>query len=450
MSSRKVHVVSLGCPKARVDTEVMVGLMKGAGYDLTADPEDAEAIVVNTCSFLESATRESIETVLELAKLKEEGSLKRLIVTGCLPSRYGTDLVPEMPEVDTFLGTSDLHRIAEALKGTLPERAYIRQGYSHLYEDIEDARITTTRGATAFLKLAEGCNRTCTYCIIPAIRGKQRSRQIHTVVEEAKKLASHGIRELILVAQDLTSYGTDIGEKRSLFLLLRELEQIEGIRWIRLMYAYPWNFTDELLDLVASSQKILRYIDMPLQHVSERVLKEMRRNIPRDAQRKLIARLREVPGLVLRTTFITGFPGETDEDFDELVEWVKEVQFDRFGVFAYSQEEGTPAGERLDQVPLEIREQRRDYLMSVQQEIHARKIASLIGQELEVIVDGESEEHAWVLQGRYYGQAPEIDGHVLLSFEDPEITARPGDFLRVRITSASDYDLVGTVLGPAV
>ncbi len=444
MARRKVHVVSLGCPKARVDTEVMVGLMNEAGYDLTGEPDDADALVVNTCSFLQSAVDESVQTILELAQLKEKTG-KRLVVTGCLPSRYGKDLVDELPEVDTFLGTSDIHRIAAALTGELPERSYIRQGYSHLYEGVEDTRITSTRGATAFLKLAEGCNRTCTFCIIPAIRGKQRSRPIETVVAEAHRLAALGIRELVLVAQDLTSYGTDLGDKRSLVRLLAELEQVDGIDWVRLMYAYPWNFTDELLELVAGSNKILRYVDMPLQHVNARVLKDMRRNISQEAQRRLLKRLRAIDGMVLRTTFITGFPGETDAEFQELLDWTREIRFDRLGVFAYSEEEGTPAGSRTDQVPVEVRESRRDAIMEAQREIHHDNMRGMLGRELEVLVDGASEEHDWVLEGRYYGQAPDIDGSVLLSIDDPELDVRPGKMVRARVSAHADYDLVATV-----
>ncbi|HMV66890.1 MAG TPA: 30S ribosomal protein S12 methylthiotransferase RimO [Myxococcota bacterium] len=444
MEPRKVHVVSLGCPKARVDTEVMLGLAKQGGWVLTDDPAEADALVVNTCSFLESAVKESVDTILELGQHKAARPGTRLVVTGCLPSRYGAELVDELPEVDTFLGTSDIHRIGEALGGELPDRAYIRQGYSHLYEGIDDARVTTTRGATAFLKLAEGCNRTCTFCVIPAIRGRQRSRPIEAVVEEARRLAGAGIQELVLVAQDLTSYGTDLGDRRSLVRLLRELEQVD-VRWVRLMYAYPWNFTDELLDLVASSDKVVRYVDMPLQHVNARVLADMRRNIQRDAQRRLIARLREIDGMVLRTTFITGFPGETDAEFRELVDWVEEVQFDRVGVFAYSQEAGTPAGDREDQVPKRVREARRKELLGVQQGIHRARLASLVGRTFDVLVDGPSEEHGWVLEGRYYGQAPDIDGVVALSVEDPDAVVEPGRFVRATITAASEYDLVGTV-----
>jgi ribosomal protein S12 methylthiotransferase len=442
---KRVHVVSLGCPKARVDTEVMIGLMKGDGYALSPNADDADAIVVNTCSFLESAVEESIDTILEMLHHKAEGRAQRVIVTGCLPSRYGKDLVAEFPEVDNFLGTSDLHRIVGALNGQLPDRAYIEHGRSHLYEGIDDQRINTTRGASAYLKLAEGCNRTCTFCIIPNIRGKQRSRPIEAVVNEARFLIAQGIRELILVAQDLTSYGIDLGDKRSLYLLLRELEKLPGLHWVRLMYCYPWNFTDELLDLIRHSDKVVRYVDMPLQHINERVLKDMRRSIQREKQARLIDRLRDIDGMVLRTTFITGFPGETDQEFQELLDWTKHVEFDRVGVFAYSQEDGTPAGEREDQVDEAVRAERRDALMAAQQDIHLKKMEALNGRELEVLVDGPSEEHPLVLEGRYYGQAPDIDGVVYLSFDDGGSLVMPGQLVNVTITDYSNYDLVGTV-----
>jgi ribosomal protein S12 methylthiotransferase len=269
------------------------------------------------------------------------------------------------------------------------------------------------------------------------------------VVEEAKRLVNLGIREIVLVAQDLTSYGTDLKDKDSLVKLLRELEAIPELRWIRLMYAYPWNFTDELLELIRTSSKVLRYVDMPLQHVSEHILQDMRRNVQRDAQKRLLGRLREIEGMVIRTTLISGFPGETDADHRELVDWVREVQFDRVGVFAYSQEPGTPAGERKDQVPKRVREARRKEILAAQQDIHAAKMEAMIGRKVEVLVDGVSEEHGWVLEGRYYGQAPDIDGVVVLSMEDPDVEVMPGRFVQATITAASEYDLVGAVGGAA-
>lgn len=447
MADRKVHVVSLGCPKARVDTEVMLGLATSRGWSLVGTPEEADAIVVNTCSFLQSAIDESIETIEDMAELRE-GGRRRLVVTGCLPSRFGPDVAAQLPEADVVLGASDLHRIADALEGKLPERAYITAGASHLYEGIDEERVVTTRGATAFLKLAEGCNRVCTFCIIPGIRGKQRSRPVDVVVAEARRLVAHGVKELVLVAQDLTSYGTDLGRKTALVELVDELERLDGLHWIRLQYAYPWNFTDELIERLGAGGKLIPYVDMPLQHVSERVLKEMRRQTTRGAQRRLVERLRAVPGMVLRTTFITGFPGETEEDFAELMDWVREIRFERLGVFAYSEEPGTPAGERTDQIPEAVREARRDALLEVQQGIHKEHLAAMLGTEVEVLVDGLSEDYEGLLEGRYYGQAPDIDGVVLLALQDPDRDLRPGDLVRAHVTAHDEYDLVGTVRPP--
>ncbi len=447
---RKVHVTSLGCPKATVDTEVMVGLLRDKGWELTDDPEAADAHLVNTCSFLQSSTQESVDAILEMAQFKQDDPGRKLIVAGCLPSRYGKDLVEELPEVDTFLGTSDIHRVADAITGGLPDRAYIRHGHSHLYEDTAASRRPMTRGATAFLKLAEGCNRACTFCIIPTIRGKQRSRPVDDVLAEARRLADQGIRELVLVAQDLTSYGTDLGDKRSLVTLVDGLEAIDGIDWIRLMYAYPWNVSDDLLDRFRAGGKLLRYLDMPLQHISDRILRDMRRNVLKDQQRRLLGRLREIDGMVLRTTFIAGFPGETDAEHQELADWLQEVRFDRVGVFAYSEEPGTPAASRDDQVEVAVREARRDALLAIQQPIHRAHMQAQIGTTQRVLVDGLSDEHDWVLAGRTAGQAPEIDGEVLLDLEDvTDLDIRPGMMVDVEITQAADYDLGGRVIGEA-
>lgn len=446
---KKVHVVSLGCPKNRVDSEVMIGLMRGEGYTMVGSPEEADMIVVNTCAFIDSAKEESIDTILEMAQFKQDagGHAERLVVTGCMAQRYGDQLEQEMPEVDVFLGTNQFQRINEALRGDLPERAYINEG-SFLYASRDD-RVNTTRGGTAYLKIAEGCNRTCSFCIIPKIRGKQVSRTIEDVVQEARFLGMAGIREVVLIAQDLTSYGTDLGDKRALFQLLQQLNEVEGIDWVRCLYMYPWNFTDELLELMRDDNKILPYVDMPLQHISGRILKSMRRNIQRDKQERLISRLRDIPGLVLRTTFIAGYPGETDEDFKALYDWVKEVEFDRVGVFPYSIEENTLAGVMEAQVEDHVKIERRDALMALQQEISLRKNQAYVGRRMKVLVDGVSEEHEYVVEGRHYGQAPDIDGVVYLSFDDGGEPALPGRFVEVVIEEANEYDLVGVVQGPA-
>ena len=445
--TRRVHVVSLGCPKNRVDSEIMIGLMQGEGYEIVSEPEDADVLVVNTCAFIESAKEESVDTILEMARHKAEGEGRRLVVTGCMAQRYGQELKELIPEVDTFLGTNEFQRINGAVRGDLPERSYITEG-SYLYK-ASDARAMTTHAGTAYLKIAEGCNRTCSFCIIPKIRGKQASRPIEDVLREAQQLAQAGVKEAVLIAQDLTSYGTDLGDKRSLLRLLQGLEEIDGLPWVRMLYMYPWNFTDELLDFMTQSKKVLPYVDMPLQHIADPILKAMRRNVRRDRQETLISKLRQIPGLILRTTFITGFPGETDADFQALYDWVKEVEFDKVGVFPYSVEENTDAGEMEGQVEEHVRLERRDALMELQQEISARKASAMIGQTLQVLVDGVSEEHDYVYQGRWYGQAPDIDGVVYLSYEDGAQPARPGDFVHVEVTDASDYDLVGEVLTDA-
>lgn len=445
LAKKRVHIVSLGCPKNRVDSELMIGALGREGYSLVATPEEADVLVVNTCAFIESAKEESIDTILEMAAFKEAGTAERLIVTGCMAQRYAGDLQAELPEVDTFLGTNEFKRIADAVAGRLPERAYVTYG-SALYTADEE-RVNTVRAGTAYLKIAEGCNRTCSFCIIPNIRGKQVSRSMDDLVREARLLGASGVKELSLIAQDLTSYGTDIGERHGLEELLLRLEDVPGIEWIRLHYAYPWNFTDRLIGIIEDSGKVLPYVDMPLQHVSDDLLKAMRRNIKRDAQRELIARLREVPGMVIRTVFITGFPGETDAHFDELCDWVEEVQFDRVGVFAYSREENTLAHDLPDQVPTEIAEERRDQLMAIQQPISRRKNEALIGSTMTVLVDGISEEHELVFEGRHYGQALDIDGVVYLSFEDGARMVTPGELVEVEIDDASEYDLVGVVRG---
>jgi len=426
----------------------MIARMQEGEFELVGAPEDADVIVVNTCAFIESAKVESIETILEMARFKEQGSAERLVVTGCLAQRYATELLDEMPEVDFFLGTNEFTRINEAAAGTLPNRAWVSQG-SYLYSNA-DARTNSVRGGTAYVKVSEGCNRTCTFCIIPKIRGKQVSRTVDDVVAELQRLGRAQVREAVLVAQDMTSYGVDLGDPNALAALIRKAEAAEQVPdWIRLLYMYPWNFTDELVQLMASGQRLLPYVDMPLQHVSERILKAMRRNTTRDKQRRLIDKLRDIPGLTLRTTFITGFPGETDADFQELYDWVEEVRFDRVGVFTYSIEEDTPAGVMDGQLEEHVKEERRDALMALQNEIAAEKNREHVGKRLRVLVDGISEEHEYVYEGRHAGQAPDIDGVVYLSYDDGGEPATPGSFIDVQIEDASAYDLMGVVVSDA-
>lgn len=444
-STKAVHLVTLGCPKNRVDAELMIGQLRQGGYRLVDAPEEADVLVVNTCAFIESAKEESIDTILEMADLKAEGRAERLVVTGCMAQRYGTELAAEMPEVDVFLGTNEFKRIAHAVEGTLPERTYITYG-SALYTSDEE-RVNSIRGGSAYLKVAEGCNRSCTFCIIPKIRGTQVSRGVDDLVREAQILAAAGVKEVNLIAQDLTSFGVDYGNKGALVELIERLDDVDGLEWIRLHYMYPWNVSERLLELFAADNKLVPYADMPLQHISDRVLRAMRRNVRRDAQRELLAKLRDVPGMVLRTVFITGFPGETDAEFAELMDWAKEVAFDRVGVFAYSPEENTDAFSMENPVPTDVAEARRDALMEQQREISRAKNAALIGTDMRVLVDGVSEEHELVFEGRHYGQALDIDGVVYLSFEDGAVPVVPGSFVDVSIDDASDYDLVGIVRG---
>ena len=436
---KKLHLISLGCPKARVDSEVMLGLLRKEGWKLTAYPEEADAILISTCAFLQSSIEESIDEILEAADYKQ-GRCKKLIVAGCLPSRFRNemaDLRSSLPEVDAFIQTNELNEIVRALEAPKfvdPDTDYFL------------SRQLAGKQSYSYLKISEGCNRRCSFCVIPLIRGKQISRPIDSLVTEAKMLAESGVKELVLVAQELTGYGSDLGMEDGLLKLLDEIEPIDGIEWIRLMYTYPWNFSDSLIARVGKG-KILPYVDIPLQHVSQHLLDDMRRHIDRASQDRLLHRLREIPGMVLRTSLIAGYPGETEEDIEELEQWMREIRFDRLGVFDYSPEPGTPAGDREEQIPEEERIARRDHLMAVQQEIHAEKMAAMIGQELKVLVDGYSEEHELVLEGRYYGQAPEIDGQVYLSYEScDKDMAEIGDFVQVEVVESSEYDLVGRVL----
>lgn len=435
---KNLHILSLGCPKARVDTEVMLGLLRKRGWALTPAPERADAIVVNTCAFLQDSIEESIDEILSCADYKR-GRCKKLVVAGCLPSRFASEmdeLRASLPEVDEFLTTRQLDGIVHAIDGAFPDpdRDYFLD------------RELASKQSYAYLKVSEGCNRRCSFCTIPSIRGAQVSRPLQSLVREAEDLAASGVKEIVLVAQELTGYGSDIGLKDGIVDVIDAIERIEGIEWIRMLYAYPWNFSEALLERVGQG-KLLPYVDIPLQHVSQRILDDMRRHVTREAQDRLLRRLRDIPGLVLRTSLIAGYPGETEDDVEELVDWIREIRFDRLGVFVYSAEPGTPAGERPDQIPLEIREERRDRIMAAQQEISASMMRDLVGERLRVLVDGYSPEHELVLTGRYYGQAPEVDGQIFLSYENCDCDmAQVGDFVDVEIVEAAEYDLVGNVL----
>ncbi|NOT57496.1 MAG: 30S ribosomal protein S12 methylthiotransferase RimO [Deltaproteobacteria bacterium] len=440
---KTVYMVNLGCPKNLVDGEVMLGLLAREGYTISLDPELAGVLMVNTCSFINEAKEESIAAILDLARYKEQSANKQLIVTGCLSQRYGHELRESLPEVDVFVGTGEFLRIADILKQkrALLDGPTTYIGASHILPDHETPRIASTPFYTAYLKIAEGCNHKCAFCIIPKIRGLQESRPIDSLVTEAAMLAAQGVKELNLIAQDLTAYGRERRDGTTLLALLRALSAVEGIAWIRLLYCYP-NYLDEpLLRCIAETANVCPYIDMPLQHISDRMLRAMRREKSGDGVRRLLERIRaHIPGVVLRTSFIVGFPGEEEEDFQQLLDFVDEAQIDHVGVFRYSQEEGTTAGTLPNQVPDGVKQERWQRLMERQAVVVRRKNLALIGSEQHVLVCGHDDRGR--LWGRTAGQAPDIDGIVYLSRAAAEI----GDIIPVRIQSATGYDLRATPL----
>jgi ribosomal protein S12 methylthiotransferase len=441
----KVHILSLGCPKNLADSELMLGALAGAGLEVTLDPSEAQVLVVNTCAFIESAKKESIDAILEAGRIKQQGAGRRLVVAGCLAQRYGTELREQLPEVDIFVGTGNFLELPELLRRTeSPEsRSIPYPGAAHLLAGAAAPRIRTGDFFTAYLKISEGCDHKCAFCIIPKIRGRHESRTLEEVMSEARALVADGVREINLIAQDLTAYGRDLDPRRSLAQLIRELDQIEGLRWIRLLYCYPNFVSDELLGAIAESPRVVKYIDMPLQHADDEILRAMRRERSGTALHKLLDRVRRrIPGIALRTSFIVGFPGETDEAFERLLDFVRTEQFERVGVFTYSHEENTASYEMPGQVPERIKRERRSALMELQAEISLGKNRGLIGRELEVLVEGEVAGRATRIRGRMSSQAPEIDGMVLLKGE-----AHPGEFVRARIKQARSYDLVGEVTG---
>ncbi len=438
----KVHLVSLGCPKNRVDSEVMVGKLLAEDHVLVDDPAEAEVLVVNTCSFIQPATEESIETVLGLAEYKRTGKAKKLVVTGCMVQRYGTALEGELPEVDHFLGTGEYHRITEVLKarGDALPKSFVDLP---LYLPDELApRVNSWSKASAYLKISEGCDHRCAFCIIPTLRGKLRSRTVASLVAEAKMLAAQGVVELNLVSQDSTAYGKDLRDGSDIGRLMAALSEVDGIRWVRLHYLYPHGVPTSLLDQLRDNPKVVKYLDMPLQHASGPVLRAMRRGVTREGQERILERIRtRAPGLAFRTTFIVGFPGETDADFRELCDFVEQQQFDHVGVFTYHPEDGTPAATLEGQVPEKVKKQRQRELMRIQKKISRKKLKALVGTEHEILVEGPSDESDLVWRGRLPTQAPDVDGQVFVA--NPPEGLAAGTFLRVRITSASDYDLVG-------
>ena len=439
----KIMFISLGCDKNLVDTEKMLGLLGAKGYSFTDDETEAEIIVVNSCCFINDAKEESIETILEMAQYKENGNLKALIVTGCLAERYKDEIIKEIPEVDAVLGTASYDDIVEAVDAALNgEKPLIFKEINRIPE-IDVNRMVTTGGYYAHLKIAEGCDKHCTYCIIPKIRGNFRSVPMESLVKEAEYLASIGVKELILVAQETTMYGVDLYGKKSLHILLKELCKINGIKMVRIMYCYPEEIYDELIETIATEKKVCHYLDMPIQHCSDSVLKRMGRRTSKSELIAIINKLRQrIPDIVLRTTLIAGFPGETEENHQEMMEFVDEMEFDRLGVFTYSPEENTPAATMDNQLPEDVKEQWRDEIMELQQEIAFDKSISMIGRELLVMVEGKiANEPAYV--GRTYMDAPGIDGNIFISTGEEFIS---GDLVKVKVTGANEYDLIGEVL----
>ena len=448
---KKVGFVSLGCPKNLVDSEVMMGRLAESGYEITNDADEADTVVVNTCGFIESAKQESIDAILEATALKAAGKAKRVVVAGCLVERYRDDLMKELPEVDAFIGTNEVERILDAADETknfreLPLLPIGNKTATYLY-DFDTPRFRATESHTAFIKIAEGCDRPCAFCSIPGMRGSFRSRRFGSVIEEARNLAEQGVKEVVLIAQDSSRYGEDLGEVDLLAALIRALGEIDGLEWIRVMYAYPTHISDAFLAAVAETPKAVKYLDMPLQHASRNVLKLMKRGGTRESLERLIARVRErVPGITIRTTFITGFPGETEEDFEELMTFVRNCRFDNVGVFTYSDEEGTPAFDLPDKVDPKVAKQRRNRLMKEQAKISRQLNRSKIGKTFPVIFEGLSQESDLLFQGRLEGQAQEIDGYILINDMPEDLEPRIGDIYNVRITEAHDYDLVGEIL----
>ncbi len=436
----KILFVSLGCDKNLVDSETMIGLLQDKGYEITNEEKDADVVIINSCCFIGDAKEESIETIIELGKLKETGRLKALIVTGCLAQRYKDEILKELPEVDAMIGTMSIESIGEAVDASLKEK-----GYSH-FEDIDylpkiyDKRAIASGSYTGYLKIAEGCNKRCTYCVIPSVRGSYRSIPMEAVMAQAVHLANNGVRELCLVAQETTLYGLDLYGRKSLPKLLQMLSSIEDLKWIRLLYCYPEEITDELISEIKSNPKVCHYIDMPIQHCENAVLKRMGRATTKEEILERISYIRkEIPDIVLRTSLIAGFPGETKEEHEALMEFVDEVEFNRLGVFTYSLEEDTPAASFDNQVPEEVKEQWRAEIMELQQEVSYDRNASMVGQCMEVIVDGYVYKDDMYMC-RSYMDAPDIDGMVFVHSEEELVT---GDFIKVKIVDFNEYDLIG-------
>lgn len=437
---QRVHFVSLGCPKNRTDSEVMLGRLGGAGYELTHEAAEADIIVVNTCTFIDAATRESVDTVLEMAELKKSGKAHKLVVSGCMAQRHHEVLRDEMPEVDAFVGTGDYHRILEVVAEGEPRADIVGRP---VYVQGAEARVNTLTPWSAYVKILEGCPQRCTFCIIPQLRGDLMSRSLDVIVDEARALAAQGVKELNLVGQDSNSWGRDIGAER-LPHLLEALNGVDGIEWIRLLYSYPAKFKDDLIEAFVGLDKVVPYIDMPLQHISDPILKAMRRGVSGERIRRLLTKLRaSIPDVAIRTGFIVGFPGETQENFEELMGFLEEQRFDNAGVFTFSPQDETPAAHLPDQVPEELRQERRAMLMELQQELHVENNTEWLGRTVDVLVEGMHPETELLWMGRSARQAPEIDGRVIINDAGG---AAFGDIVKVEISDVAGYDLVGHVL----
>ena len=439
----KILFISLGCDKNLVDTEVMLGMLASRGYEMTNDEQEADIIVINTCCFIHDAKEESIQNILEMAEYKKNGSAKALIVTGCIAERYRQEILDEIPEVDDVLGTTAYDRILDAVDAALAGQHEVMTADLDALPLPETKRLVTTGGHFAYLKIAEGCDKHCTYCIIPKIRGNFRSVPMERLLKEAQDLAEQGVKELILVAQETTLYGKDLYGEKSLPKLLRELCKISGIRWIRILYCYPEEITDELIQVMKEEPKICHYLDLPIQHANDTILKRMGRRTSKQELIDIVQKLRkEIPDICLRTTLITGFPGETQEQHEEVMEFIDTLEFDRLGAFTYSPEEDTPAATFEDQIDEEVKEDRQADIMELQQEIAFDKAEDMIGREVLVMIEGKvADENAYV--GRTYRDAPNVDG---LIFINTDVELISGDFAKVKVTGALDYDLIGELM----
>lgn len=441
MEKYKLGLVSLGCDKNRVDSEIMLGMLKNT-YEITEEPKEADIIIVNTCGFIESSKQESIDTILEMAEYKKDHNCKLLMATGCLTQRYGEELLKLMPELDIILGVNNYGFLDQYVEKFIKTRERI-MAVDYLDSGINEGEriLTTGFGQTAYLRISEGCSNHCTYCIIPKIRGTYRSRPMEKILEEAKTLAKGGVQEVIVVAQDTTRYGTDLYGKKALPELLRKLKEIEGIKWIRVLYLYPEEFTEELIEELKTNEKVVKYLDLPIQHISDGVLKRMARRTKKEDLLSLLRTLRhEIPDLVLRTSLIVGFPGETDEEFKELYDFVDEIEFDKLGVFTYSKEEGTAAALMKGQIRKDVKERRRNLIMERQQEVSRRILERKVGKTYEVLVEGMGEDGYY---GRSFEMAPEVDGMIIIKTQKDLMV---GSFVDVKIIEALEYDLVGVLL----